>query len=107
MPVTVVLVSILRTVYTYDCLRTKLRMPSSSSSSLVGIKPKTKTKSSYGIFVKKIAMKYNFIDSKLYYHKSYHHPKMSVALIPQVRPSAMFFFMIVGDYKVRRKSDTE
>jgi len=94
MPVTVVLVSILRTVYNYDCLRTKLRMPSSSSSSLIGIKPKTKTKSSYCIFMNKIAMKYNFIDSKLYYRTSYHHPKISVAsvaLIPQVRASATVF----------------
>ena len=94
MPATVVLVSILRTVCVYDCLCTKLRMPSSSSSSLVGIEPKTKTKGNYCIFVKKIAMKYNFIVSKLYYHTSYHHPKISVASvarIPQVRASAMFF----------------
>lgn len=94
MPVTVVLVSISRTMYVYDCLRTKLRVPSFSSSSLVAIKPKTKTKSSYCIFAKKIALKYDFIVSKPYYHTSYHHPKISVtsvALIPQVRASARFF----------------
>jgi len=95
MPVTVVLVCIFHTVYVYDCLHTKLRMPSSSSSSLVAIKPKIKKKSSYCIFVNKIAMKCNFIVSKLYYHTSYHHPKKSVAnvaLIPQVRASAMFLY---------------
>jgi hypothetical protein len=110
MPVTIVLVSILHTAYVYDCLLTKLRMPSSSSSSLVAIKPKNKKESNYCIFVNKSATKYNFIDSKLYYHTSYHHPKISVAsvaLIPQLRASAMFFLLIVGDYKVRRKSDTK